>query len=154
MKNLISIAPVLAYRPTEAFEIQCDSSLSGLDVALLQNGQPIAYASRALTDTEPRNAQIEKEMLAIAFSVEKFNDYTFGRKTIVYSDHKPLEVILKKPLHCALKRLQGMSRIRLQGYDLEVRYGRGNIMFLADTLSRVYLPSCKQDEAEFETIMA
>ena len=152
VKNLIATAPVLAYyRPTEALEIQCDSSQSGLGAALLQNGQPIAYASRALTDTESRYAQIEKEMLAIVFSVEKFNDYTFGRRTIVDSDHKPLEAILKKPLHCAPKRLQGM-RILLQRYDLEVRYERGNRMFLADTLSRAYLPSCKQDEAEFETI--
>ena len=34
---------------------------------------------------------MEKEMLSIVFAVEKFNDYTFGNKTIVFSDHKPLE---------------------------------------------------------------
>lgn len=79
----------------------------------LKNGHPIAYASRALTETESRCAQIEKEMLAIVFSVEKFNDYTFGRRTVAYSDHRPLESILKKPLHRAPKRLQGMM-IRLQ----------------------------------------
>ena len=90
-------------------------------------------------------------MLAIVFSVEKFNDYTFGRTTIVHSDHKPLEVILNKPLHYAPKRLQGM-RISLQRYDLEIRYERGNRMFLTDTLSSAYLPLCKQDESEFETI--
>ena len=132
-------------------EVQCDSSQSGLGAALIQNGHPIAYASRALMETESRYAQIEKEMLAIVYSVEKFNDYTFGRKTIVNSDHKPLESILKKPLHRAPKRLQGMM-IRLQKYDLEVRYEKGSNMFLADTLSRAYLPSSMQDEAEFETI--
>ena len=42
--------------------------------------------------------------------------------------------------------------IRLQKYDLEVRYERGNRVFLADTLSRAYLPSCTQVESEFETI--
>ena len=72
-------------------EIQCDSSQSGLGAALMQNGHPIAYASRALTETESRYAQIEKEMLAIVFSVEKFNDFTFGRRTVVHTDHKPLE---------------------------------------------------------------
>ena len=117
----------------------------------MQNGHPIAYASRALTETESRYAQIEKEMMAIVFSVEKFNDYTFGRRTIVHTDHKPLESIVKKPLHRAPKRLQGMM-IRLQKYDLEVRYERGNKMFLADTLSRAHLPSCAQVESEFETI--
>ena len=83
--------------------------------------------------------------------MEKFNDYTFGRKTIVHTDHKPLESIVKKPLHRAPKRLQGMM-IRLQKYNLEIRYERGNRMYLADTLSRAYLPSRVQGESEFETI--
>ena len=42
--------------------------------------------------------------------------------------------------------------IRLQKYDLEVRYERGRKMFLADTLLRAFLPAGKQDETEFETI--
>ena len=109
VKNLIVSAPLLAYyKPSEVLEIQCDSSQSGLGAALMQDGHPIAYTSRALTETESRYAQIEKEMLAIVFSVEKFNDYTFARRTIVYTDHKPLQSIVKKPLHRAPKRLQGM----------------------------------------------
>ena len=135
VKKLISAAPVLAYyQPAEQLEIQCDSSQSGFGAALIQNGQPIAYASRALTETESRYAQIE-EMLAVIVAVEKFNNYTFGRKTIVHSDHKPLESILKKPLHRAPKRLQGMI-LRLQKYNIEVRYQSGKTMLLADTLSR------------------
>ena len=145
-------APVLAYyKSTEVLEIQCDSSQSGLGVALMQNGHPIAYASRALTETESRYAQIENEMLAIVFSVEKFNEDTFDRKTIVHTDYKPLESIIKKPLHRAPKRLQGMM-IHLQKYDLEIRYEHESRMFLADTLSRAYLPSHAQVESEFETI--
>ena len=90
-----------------------DSSQIGLGAALMQNGHPIAYASRALTETQSRYGQIEKEMLPIVFSVEKLNDYTFGRKTIVHTDQKPLESIVKKLLLRAQKRLQGMM-IRLQ----------------------------------------
>ena len=37
-------------------------------------------------------------MLAIVFSLERFNQYTFRRHVNVESDHKPLEVILQKPL--------------------------------------------------------
>ena len=81
--------------------IQCDASEKGLGAALLQEGQPIAFASRALTDTETRYAQIEKEMLAIVFAAEKFDQYTFGHSVTVQSDHKPLESILKKPLFSA-----------------------------------------------------
>ena len=40
----------------------------------------IACASRALTATESRYAQIENEALAITWACEKFNDYVLGMK--------------------------------------------------------------------------
>ena len=99
VKSLIASAPVLSYfKANESLEVQCDTSQAGLGAALMQGGHPIAYPSRALTETESRYAQIEKEMLAIISGTEKFKDYTFGRKTVVFSDHKPLKSILKKPL--------------------------------------------------------
>ena len=132
--------------------IQCDTSQKGLGAALLQNQKPVAYASRALTDTETRYAQIEKEMLAIVYALEKFNQFTFGRHVTVYSDHKPLEAILKKPLACAPRRLQGMI-MRLQKYDLEVRYEKGTEMHIADFLSRAYLPGTEHPTgADFEHV--
>ena len=42
--------------------------------------------------------------------------------------------------------------IRLQKYDLEVRYEKESNMFLADARSRAFLPAGEQDENEFETI--
>ena len=71
--------------------------------------------------------------------------------TIVYSDHKPLESILKKPVHRVPKTLQAMI-IGLQKYDLDVRYDKGKKMFLADTLFRAHLPCDKQNDSDFETI--
>ena len=61
--------------------IQCDASKTGLDTVLMQEGKPIAYASRALTPIECRYAQLEKEMLAMTFSLTKCHQYTFGRHT-------------------------------------------------------------------------
>jgi hypothetical protein len=45
--------------------LQCDASELGLGATLMQNDQPIAYASRALTKTEQNYAQIEKELLLV-----------------------------------------------------------------------------------------
>ena len=45
---------------------------TGLGATLVQNGQPVAYFSRSLTNAERNYAQIEKELLAI-FVAEKFN---------------------------------------------------------------------------------
>ena len=84
-------------------------------------------------------SQIEKELLAIVFSCEKFDHFTFGRTVHVQSDHKPLESILKKPLYRAPKRLQAMM-MRLQRYDLIISYVSGKLLYLADTLSRAFSP--------------
>ena len=48
--------------------LQVDSSQDGSGAALLQNGQPVEYASRALTKTERNWAQIEKELLSLLYS--------------------------------------------------------------------------------------
>lgn len=146
---------MLAYfDPSKELSIQCDASAQGLGAALLQEGRPLAYARRALSDTETRYATIEKEMLAIVFALEKWHQYTFGRPLTVYSDHKPLEAIMKKPLDRAPKRLQGML-VRALTYDIKVQYLKGNDMFLADTLSRASLPyTSVNDQEEFEIINA
>jgi hypothetical protein len=40
----------------------------------------LTYASyKALTDTETRYAQIEKELLSVIFGLERFHQYTYGR---------------------------------------------------------------------------
>ena len=120
--------------------IQWGASSTGLAAALLQGEQPVAYCSRAMTPAETRYAQIEKELLAIVFAVERFEPYVYGHdKVMVESDHKPLQFIFRKPLHAVLKRLQHML-LRLQKYSLHVFYKRGKEMYLADTLSRAYLP--------------
>lgn len=94
-KTLVCKISVLKYYdPKEELTLQCDASLTGLGASLLQCRQPISFASRALTDAETRSAQIEKEMLAIVFSLERFHQYTYGRSVNVDSDHKPLATII------------------------------------------------------------
>lgn len=138
IKKVISEAPVLKFfDPNDSVETQCDASDRGLGACLMQNGQPVAYASRSMTETETHYAQIEKEMLAIVFAVERFEQCVYGRPVKVESDHKPLESIFKKSLTSAPKRLQRML-LRLQKFDLDVSYKRGTEMVLADTLSRAY----------------
>ena len=97
----------------------------------------MAYASRSLTDTEANYAQIEKEMLAILFGVERFEQCVYGQPVLIQTDHKPLESIFRKSLLSAPKRLQRML-LRLQKFDLHVEYKKGSEMYFADTLSRAF----------------
>jgi len=128
----------------EEVTIECDSREVGLGATLLQDGQPVSFASRALTPTGQRYAQIEKECLAIVYACQKFNNYILGRNVVtINSDHKPLETIFKKTLISAQKRLQRML-LQLQKYNLLVIYKPGKRMYIADMLSRAAL-SQKQD---------
>lgn len=94
LRELTKKDTVLHYQVT----LSVDASQTGLGAVLLQDGSPVGYASRALTNTEQGYAQIEKELLAIVFGCERFNQFVYGKEIYVESDHKPLEVITKKPL--------------------------------------------------------
>ena len=131
---------VCPFDPAKPVVIQTDASSTGLGSCLMQEGLPVAYASRALTDAERRYAQIEKELLAILFACEKFHFYAYGRDVLVQSDHRPLEAVFRKPLHQTTPRLQRML-LRLLRYRLTVEYTPGKHMYIADTLSRAYLPA-------------
>ena len=115
--------------------VQVDSSKSGLGAALYQEHCPVAFASKALSETQQWYAQIEKECLAILFGIKRFHQYVYGKKVTVESDHKPLESIFKKPLVNAPARLQNML-LQLQGYDIDLVHKPGKELFMSDTLSR------------------
>ena len=134
VKRRIAQPPILTFYD---LVLQVDSSKNGLGAALLQNDQPIEYASTALTRPERNWAQIEKELLSVRFRLVRFDQYTYGRKVIIHNDHRPLETILKKPLSQASKRLQALA-MRINRYYIEFNYVPGSAHVIADTLSRAY----------------
>ena len=127
--------PLRYYDRTKPVTVQADASQRGLSACVIQEGQPIAFASKSLTDTETRYANIERELLAIVFACQQFNTYVLGRPFTVESDHKPLEMIHQKSLASARTGLQRML-LQFQRYDLTIRYKPERDMLLADALSR------------------
>ena len=111
--------PLRYYDRTKPVTVQADASQRELDTCLVQEGKPIAFASKSLTDTETRYANIERELLVIVFACQHFNTYVLGRQFTVESDHKPLEMIHQKSLVSAPPRLQHML-LQLQRYDLTI----------------------------------
>ena len=124
--------------PVKPVKMQMDASKSGLEACILQDGHPIAYASRSLIQAEEHYAQIEKEFLAVVFGCKSFNHYVYGRPVDVMSDHKPLSSITKKPLVSSSPRLQHLL-LRLQKHEVNITYVPGKHMHVADTLSIAYL---------------
>ena len=158
IKQAVASAPVLQYfDPSKPVVIQTDASSTGLGSCLMQDGKPIEFTSRALTDAETRYAQIEKELLAIVFACIKFHQYIYGRPVVVQSDHKPLEGVFQKSIASTTPRLQRML-LRLLEYNITVQYTPGKEMFVADTLSRSYLikepPSRVEKEIAEDTVIS
>ncbi len=125
------------FDPNQPCEIEVDASMQGLGAALIQNGMPIAFASKSLTPAETRYANIEREMLSVVFALEHFHCFVYGQPVLVNSDHKPLESIALKQLNKAPPRLQRML-LRIQPYDATIKYKPGKDLIFADYLSRTY----------------
>lgn len=107
LKACISSPPVLHYYDVQKpVTLTCDASQRGLEAACLQDGEPVAYASRTLTQTEVRYAQIEKELLAVVFARCKFYDYIYGKPAVIETDHHPLVTIPNKSFHTVPACLQ------------------------------------------------
>ena len=141
VKTLIAKAnttPLRYYDRNLLVTVQVDASLRGLGACLIQKhkgkDQPIAFASKSLTDVEMRYANIERELLAIVFACQRFSTYLLGRSFVAESDHKPLDMIAMKNLANAPPRLQRML-LELQRYDVTIKYRPGKEMQLADALS-------------------
>ena len=122
--------------------LEVDSSTKGLGATILQDGQPVAFTSKALNSAQSNYPNIDREMLAVVFGINRFYTYMYGRPFRVITDHKPLEMISKKPLLRAPPRLQTMLQ-KIQGYDFTIEYRQGKTMTLADTLSRLPNPKDK-----------
>lgn len=102
LKDVLINAPVLRFFDLRKQLVCCRLMHPRMvGACLLQEGHSVAYASRALTETGKNYAKIERELLAIVFSVRKFHQYVYGVRVDVQSDHKPLENILRKLLGTA-----------------------------------------------------
>ena len=150
MKEELSKPTVLdLYNMEKEHKVSADASAYGLGAVLLQktgsNWKPIAYASRSMSETEQRYAQIEKEALAITWACEKFSMYVLGKHFSIETDHKPLVPLL------GMKHLDSLPprvlrfRLRLSRFDYSIEHVPGKHLYTADTLSRAPKPSTGAD---------
>jgi hypothetical protein len=136
VKNDLTKAPTLTtpdYSKPEGFEVICDASTVGIGSVLTQNGLPIAYESRKLTDTEKNWTTGDQELWAVIHSLKIWRCYLEGIKFTVVTDHNPLTHLQTQP---NLSRRQARWAEFLQRFDFTWNYrpGRDNV---ADPLSRL-----------------
>ena len=88
------------FKRNQEIRIICDASKQGLGAVLQQsqsNGEwkPICFASRSLTNFEAKYSINELEFLAIVWAVEHLENFVYGVKFKIISNHKALMTDLK-----------------------------------------------------------
>ena len=143
------------YDVSADLKVSADVSSYGLGAVLLQNNsswQPVAFASRVMSDTESRYALVEKEALATTWACEKFSSYILGKMFTIETDHKPLVPLLGTKNLDSLPPRVLRFRLRLSRFEYQIRHVPGKYLYTADTLSRAPIqctePCNLQEEAD------
>lgn len=132
---------------TDRTELYTDASPSALGAVLVQindQGVPriISFASKALTETEKRYAQTQREALGIVWGCEHFFYYLLGQRFVIKTDAQGISYIFNRDADAPkrlLKRAEGWA-MRLDSFDYEIEFirGRDNI---SDASSRLFTGS-------------
>ena len=138
--------PVLkVVEPDKPYILQTDASELGLGAVLsqLKDGEehPVAFVSRKLLPREKNYSVIEKECLAIVWSLQMFYVYLFGQRFTIETDHQPLSWLEK--MKNANQRLTRWA-LAVQPFCFEIHHRRGSLNKNADGLSRGALTSIGQ----------
>ncbi|RDX84681.1 Retrovirus-related Pol polyprotein, partial [Mucuna pruriens] len=125
LKNRLTSALILQALNWELpFELMCDASnsvlgaVSGQRAGVSKPVHVIAYASRTMDSAQLNYTTIEKELLAIVFSLDKFCSYLLSSKIVLFSDHAALRFLLKK-LDAKPRLIRWM--LLLQKFNIEIR---------------------------------
>jgi transposase InsO family protein len=120
--------PSLSYR----VEVITDASLYGTGAVLLQEGRPVAFASKKLSGAETRYTTGEQELLAVLHALREWRCYLEGRHFALKTDHKPLTFLQGVP---TLNRRQARWLEYMSRFDYTWEYLSGSLN-IADALSR------------------
>ena len=128
-------ALILTYSNTRKETIlQMDASIKELGACLLQQGKPVYFTSKTLTEAQKGDIAIES--LAVVWAMEKFHHFLYGNHFTLKTDQKPLGAILSESLNQSTPHLQRIL-VRTLPYHFTVHHILGPNNHLADCLSRL-----------------
>ena len=117
--------------------LQMDASKKGLGACIIQKGEVVCYASRALTKTEQNYQNLEREALGTIWEMEKFHYFLYGKEFTLETDQKPLASIYKKHMIDISLRIQRLIVRSFPYLPFKVIYRKGTDIPVADAFSRV-----------------
>lgn len=95
----------------------------------------IAIASKALSPAQQRYAITKKELFAVVYALNKFNNYIYGRKFLLQTDHQSLLAIFNGRREN--KVLNNWLHLVIN-YDFDIEHIKGIHHVFPDLLSRLH----------------
>ena len=117
--------------------LQMDASKKGLGACLIQKGNVVCYASRALIKTEQNYQNLERETLGTIWGMEKFHYFLYGKEFTLETDQKPLVSIYKKHMVDISPRVERLIVRSFPYLPFKVVHKKGKDIPVADALSHV-----------------
>ena len=87
LSSRITLVP---FRDGGDIVLQTDASSVALGAVLLQDGKPVEFYSRKLSNVEQRYPTYEREAAAMVSAMLHFRPFLIGRHFILQTDHRPL----------------------------------------------------------------
>jgi hypothetical protein len=81
---------------TKTFVLECDSLGKGIHVVLMQEGQPLAFTNKQISERNLGKSIYEKEMLAILHAIDLWYPYLLGQCFQIKTDHQSLKYFLEQ----------------------------------------------------------
>ena len=140
-----------SYDLNQPATLTTDASEKAIAGVLTQGGRPVMFVSRVLTSAEQRYSNIEREALAVVWSVLRLKQLLLGRHFYLVTDHKPLVSIYggSSIPKVVSNRLIRWSML-LQRFDFTIQHQPGSSITHADALTRLQLLS---DNSETEDLV-
>jgi hypothetical protein len=136
LKDAMCSIPFLALPYfTKTFVLECDASEKGIGVILMQDGRPLAFTSKQLSERHLGQSIYEKEMLSILDVMDLWCPYLLG------------QMIPNKKLSSKSQVFPGTMNFiptqqkwvtKLFGYDYEIIYKKGKENVVVDAISWKY----------------
>ena len=119
--------------------VTVDASIKAIGAVLSQEGHPVLYVSRKLSETESRYSNIEREALAVIWACNRLEQFLLGKKFSIETDHKPLIYIFSPNQAVKTEVSPRLLKFSLQmmRYDYDIKHVPGKTNVVADTLSRI-----------------